>query len=190
MQKKIRLKITGTQPLLMSNGQLVDPLNEWTKLIAIADKDTKKRKTEEAVRSADRLRWLGQVYHEDGNPILPIDNLLACLLKAARMHRLGKKVEAGVYVESGSLLEFNGPGQGKTVEELADMPEYAHRKRTKRGVIAHRPCFNKWASEYEVMYDTSIIDDDEFELVLNTAGSVGIGAWPARFGKFKAEVLS
>lgn len=190
MQHSLKIKLTGTQPLLMSNGQIVDPLNEWTKLISQADTAMKGRnKTEARIIEADKLRWLGGVYQRDGYPYLPVDNFLGCLIKAGRLHKLGKKVESGVYVRDCSLLEFGGRGAGKKVEELVEMPEYAHRKATKRGVIAHRPFFENWSCEYELIYDDRIIDTDDFMTVLDTAGAIGIGAWSARFGKFETEII-
>lgn len=191
MQHKMKVKLTGTQPLLMANGQLVDPLNEWTKLISQADTAMKGRnnKTETRIKEADRLRWLGHVYQEEGYPVLPVDNFLGCLIKAGRHHKLGTKIAAGVYVMSASRLDFGGKGAGKTVEEIVDMPEYTHRKATRRGVIAHRPFFQTWSCEYEVAVDDRIIDKDDFLTVLDTAGATGIGAWPARFGKFDTEIV-
>lgn len=191
MKHDVKIKLTGTQPLLMSNGQVVDELNPWKKKIDAATVRAKKAKTDKAIIEADRLRWLGAVYADkDGYPVLPIDNFLACLTKAARLFRLGQKVAAGVYVMDGSRLRFNGSGEGQTVEQLADNPDYQHRKRTKRGVIAHRPIFQSWSAEFDVMFDDEIIDREDFDMILETAGKVGIGAWTARFGKFDAEVVA
>jgi len=45
MYKKLKFHIKGVSPLIMHNGELVDPENKWAKLIK--EITPKKKKTEE-----------------------------------------------------------------------------------------------------------------------------------------------
>jgi hypothetical protein len=186
MLNTIKVKLTGTSPLLMSNGRLVDPRDEYTKQIAALDGLSKSRRTEKTLEEADRLRWLGSVYsNEEGLVVLPAVNFEACLKLAGRIHKLGTKVQTGVYVEEDSLLD----GVDKPVSELVDDPKYTHRINTKRGVMAHRPIFPTWGAEFTIHYDDMIISREDMDLVLLTAGRTGVGSWAKRFGKFSVEVV-
>jgi hypothetical protein len=182
----INVKLTGTAPLLMSNGRLVDPRDEYTKQIAVLDGLPKARRTEKTLEEADRLRWLGSVYaDEEGYAVLPATNFEACLKFAGRIHKLGTKVQAGVYVEDDSRLD----GVDRPISEIVDDPAYTHRINTKRGVMAHRPIFPNWGAEFTIHFDDMIISKDDVDLVLQTAGRTGVGSWAKRFGKFSVEVL-
>lgn len=182
----VKVKITGVTPLLMSNGRLVDPRDEYTKQISALDKIPAARRTEKTMEEADNLRWLASVYTDtEGFVVLPAVNFEACLKFAGRIHKLGTKVQTGVYVEDDSRLE----GVDRPASELVSDPKHVHRINTKRGVMAHRPIFPKWGAEFTIHYDDMIISRDDMQLVLETAGRTGVGSWAKRFGKFKVKTL-
>lgn len=188
MEHTIKVKLEGKRPLLMSNGRLVDPQDPITKEIAKLDGLTKARKTDKTIAEADELRWLGSVYaNEDEQVVLPAENFEGALRDGARLRKLGKKVQSGVYVHEDAKLKFDD--DSKKVKDLVKMPGYTHRKRCDRGVMVTRPIFPKWQAEFTLTYEDNVISKDEVEEALTLAGFTGIGSWKERFGKFSAEIV-
>lgn len=187
MVKKFKVRLEGVRPLLMSNGRLTDPMDPFSVEIAKFDKLHHSKKTVEGAKATDLLRWLGQTYaNEEGKLILPRENMLGCLVKAARVHKLGTKAASGLWVVDDSILKFES--NDETIEELKTNPKYTLRVRCKRGVMLTRPMIPDWSAEFEIHVDTRVIGTDEAMTVFETAGAIGIGAWSARFGKFDLGV--
>ena len=65
---------------LMHNGQLSDPLNEWTK--AKKKITDKKKKTDADHEEVSRLEWMGGLYLFNGAPCIPREAIKATLLRA------------------------------------------------------------------------------------------------------------
>lgn len=171
----------------MSNGQTVDPQNEFTQAFGKIDAMHHSKRTPALLKEADTYRWLGGVYaDEQGHVVLPADNYTGSLIKAAKVHRLGPKAKSGIMVIDDARLDFKD--SDKKVEELEKDPTYTSRIPTSRGVIAHRPIFADWSAEFTVEFEDEVISPAEFQAVLDTAGFTGVGAWASRYGKFTTEV--
>ena len=49
-----------------------------------------------------------------------------------------------------------------------------------------RPKFDEWAAEFDVEYETGLLNASEVKEILGTAGDqVGIGDWRPKFGLFR-----
>jgi len=187
MVEKLSFKIRGMSPLIMHNGQLADPANEWTR--AVKEISGKRKKTDADYEEMARLEWMGSLYLHNGEPCIPGYVLEGALIGkggAARKQRMGKQAAAGLYVTQNFLLDYEGPRGPK---ELWELPEFQLRVpvviKTSR-VIRTRPIFEKWACSVEVEVDTDLVNIDDVKLWMEIAGrEVGLMDWRPKFGRFE-----
>jgi len=192
--------ITGISPLLLHNGQAIDPLNQYAKEMKRISK--KKSKTDEDQVTISRVEWAMSVYH-DGQPdivrdgeitidkeaklVLPANSLEAMLIAGAKKLKQGMSAKAGIIVENDSLLLHDGP---KLISDIAASGRYTHRVAVRVGtarVMRTRPIFRVWSSVIEIAFDSAVIDEPEIFEIIKVAGQqVGIGDWRPRFGRFEA----
>lgn len=187
------ITLTGTQPLLMHNARMADPLDPIVK--AKAKLTSKMKKTDADHEEIAHLDFMGGLYFDaDLGPYLPGDNFQRCLLDAARMNRLGPKVERGVFIDSDvNPLAYSGP---RTVEALWSDESYRFRRSVKTGkgksaprTMGCRPIFRNWKCQAHGLLDESQINLDDLRLIADNAGTfIGIGDWRPRFGRFTAIV--
>src|SRR5689334_21733488 len=97
----------------MHNGQLADPLNQWSK--SIAQISGKKNKTEADHREIARREWYGALYISNGEPCIPGEMIEAALIKGAMKEKRGPAAKAGLLVPDHAKLEYEGP---RTPDEL------------------------------------------------------------------------
>lgn len=182
------IQITGTVALLMHNAQLADPLNPYTK--KVAEVASKRAKTDEDHAELARREWLGGLYYtpEDGLHV-PGQNVERCLLDAARMNRLGKSIERGVFIVGNPALDI-----GQVFDPAKMVSDMNYRFTTtivvaKRRVPRTRPMFRKWSLTASGTLDDSQLDMAELRSIANNAGRlVGLGDWRPRYGRFVATL--
>ena len=191
--------ITGISPLLMHNGQAIDPLNQYAKAMKRISK--KKNKTDEDQGLMSQVEWFMSLYHngaedaiEDSEVtvddaarlVLPANDIEAMLIAGAKKLKLGPSAKAGLIVEDDSLLTYDGPAN---INDLHAAGKHAHRVAVRVGtarVMRTRPIFRVWGAEIGVTYDQGVIDESEIMGILKAAGQqVGIGDWRPRFGRFE-----
>lgn len=187
--KKIEIVLTGNSPLLMHSARLSDPLDPATKRLAQASK--KRSKTEDDHRAVAEAEWFGGLYHDpDIGPYIPGDNIMATLVAAARLDKLGTKVTRGLVVQTDvNPLAYPGP---RDAVELFKDGRFIHRASVKvmaSRVIRTRPVFHAWQTSAVLMVDESQLDTDQVRHIATNAGLfIGIGDWRPRFGRFSATV--
>lgn len=183
------IRITGTHTLLMHNARLSNPLDPMAK--ALAEITGKRAKTDDDHEEAARREWMGGLYYEpEVGPYIPGANIERALLDSARMSRLGKSIERGVFIQSDiNALEY--PGPRRLPDLLADV-SFRHMASVKVGrvrVMRCRPMFTAWALTASGTLDESQMDPAELEQTAERAGRlVGLGDWRPRFGRFTASV--
>ncbi len=181
--KSLRFKIAGVSPLLMHNGQLSDPLNEWSK--AMKRVSGKRAKTDADLEELSRLEWYGSLYTEGGLPCLPGYVIEAAITNAARKSKRGKQAQAGVICPGNYPLMYDAMG---TLDELWGAANHRLKVPVRVGqarVIRTRPKFDNWSAEIEVMYDPSQLNDQDIREILVICGeAVGLGDWRPKFGRF------
>lgn len=181
--------MVGTQPLIMHNAQLSDPLNPFTK--ALAEITSKRKKTDDDHAEMARRECAGGLYFDpDLGPYIPGANIERMLLDAARMTRDGKTVERGLYVQSDKCrLEYDGP---RDVAKLIVDENFRFRASIKVGqqrVMRTRPVFHEWALSAEGVFDEEQISPDRLPSFAERGGRlVGLGDWRPRYGRFTAVV--
>lgn len=162
-----RVTITGTRPLLMHADDIV-----WADRMKAWERDPANRAERKVADDrSPGYRWLGCLYHDDEQVVIPSENIMRCLMEGATMVPTGKgqktfkaQSQSGCTIPEGSWpLRVNG----KTVpvstlfEDLtrtfddfqalaADLGFLLFLKRARIGQAKHirvRPRFDRWSIE-------------------------------------------
>lgn len=188
MIKTLNLRITGLAPLVMHNGQLADPLNNFSR--AIKAVSGKRQKTDADLLELGRLEFMGSLYVHDGAVCIHGEMLEACLLTAARKVRKGKQASAGLYSDGRFAIEYDGP---KDFLSLWEDERFRLRVAARVGqvrVMRTRPIFRSWACNAQVDFNAELVNEAEVMAWAETAGSeIGLGDWRPRFGRFAVEKI-
>jgi hypothetical protein len=183
------IELAGTHPLLTHNAQLSDPLNPFTK--ALAEVTGKRSKTDEDHAEVARREWLGGLYFDpDAGPYIPGENVERALLDAARLNRLGKSIERGVFITSNvNPIEYTGSRDPKVMVDDENFRHMASVKIGMKRVMRCRPIFRNWSITAQGYLDEGQLDLSELRQIADNAGRlVGLGDWRPRFGRFAATV--
>jgi hypothetical protein len=186
---KVRLTITGVEPLLMHSDRLSDPLDPWA--MKLHEVSSKRKKTDDDHREMARLEWRGSLYwSERSGPYIPGRNIEKCLVEGARISRAGRQVERGLFVLTNEAsLRYDGPTDP---EELWKDERFRDRRSVgvaQRRVMRTRPVFPEWSMAVEAELDTSVLGLDELGRIAQEAGrQVGLGDFRPRYGRFTATV--
>lgn len=184
----LKIKLTGTRPLLMHNGQLADPTNKHTR--AIKPIAGKRGKTEADYEELRKLEWLGGLYTDSkGRIAITEDMILGALIEGARKQKKGKQCESGVLCsEPFFQLRHKGPVDPLEMFESGKFCDY-------RGVVVGqartmraRPRFDVWTADVSLLVDDSTVNVSDVMEAMTTAGRlIGMGDFRPRFGRFDVE---
>jgi hypothetical protein len=184
--KKLSFKITGVAPLLMHNGQLADPANEFSKQMRKIS--SKRDKTEADFEELARLEWFGSLYLKDGKPCLPGEILEAAFVAAAKKQKKGKQAQAGIFCPDSYRLIYD---DARKPEELWADTQYRYTvgvRIQQNRVMRTRPIFRDWSCEIEVDYDDGLLNEEEVRHIVRVTGEIiGVGDWRPKYGRFKAD---
>jgi hypothetical protein len=187
MYKALKVKLVGITALLLHNGQLSDPLNEYAR--ALKKVSGKRKKTDEDIEEMARIEFLGGLYlDKNGEPCLPGEVLEAVIRDGAKRIKAGKDVQAAVICDGNFALVYKGP---RKPDEMWKDKRFVSRARVKVGqaaVMRTRPLFAEgWSANVVVQYDEDLIDRDTVVEAIKHAQSKGICDWRPKFGRFAAE---
>lgn len=188
---EIAISLVGTTPLVMHNIQLANPDCEWTRAIAAITSNAKQKKTEEGRREIARLEWFGGLYTEKGVVGVPSINVKRTLQEGAKATKRGKDiVRALMPAEVFCPLVYSGP---KETDKLQRKPEFSFTTMVgvgKNKVLRTRPQFISWKLATTWTLDLNIIDLDDMQGLVETAGRMeGLGdARVLGKGRFTGEV--
>jgi hypothetical protein len=184
----IEVTLRGVVPMLMHNGQLADPLNEFAK--ALKEITQIKNKTDEHHYEIARLEFLGGLWLQGGRLAIPSMALEACFKEGARLRRLGRNADAGAFVQEDAPVTYDGPS--KPDDLWKDRARFAlsvgaRNKGTGGRVQRTRCIIREWEVSFVQHYDTELFNRATIELVWKDAGSrKGIGDWRPKFGRYTA----
>ena len=181
--------------MIFHNGQLSDPLCEWTK--AIKKVSGKRNKTEADFEEMARLEFLGGLYTKDKQLVIPSQNLKASLAGkggAARNEKRGKGAGVGIIVNGPFVLDYEG--RPDDANDLWDNPDFRHRVgvRVSTSTVMRTRCVipEGWTTTVSLTINEDFCDVDEVIRWMEYSGyAVGLGDWrPAKGGQYgRFEVL-
>lgn len=201
--KTVRVRITGTQPLLLhaDNIDWADQMEEWRN-------DSRNRKKSKA--GDDRtppFRWIGALTYDDakeGCVAIPADYLMKAIMQGAALVPSGKgkatlksQSQSGLLInESAWPLEINGkPILMADIQRLMSLPSFREHqqavrkmgfdlfvKRASIGQQKHvrvRPRFERgWSCQGQVTLLDDSISVNQLAEILDNAGRLkGLGSW-------------
>ncbi len=193
--EQIKVKITGTSPLLMHSERLSNPFDPLTK--EQKKLSSKRKKTEEDHEEMAKNEWTGGLYHDkEIGPYIPARMLKAAIRDGAKLSRGGKKISRAVQVLENRLpLQYKGP---RTVKKLWDDGRFMDIRSVvvqRSRLMRCRPVFHEWSVEATLMFMADQIDKADLVANLETAGLlIGMGDFrPDKggdFGRFDVEVVA
>lgn len=189
--KEIKLRLKGTSPLLMHNGDLANPRNFFAR--EMKKISSRRNKTDEDLDQLSEAEYQGGLYFDDEmGPVLPGEMFEASIRDGAKLSKNGKKVMQGVKVEPLKVkLEYKGP---RTREELWADENFSDTRMVKiqrNKVMRTRPRFNQWSVTVPVMYESTIIEEHEVLKAIEAAGErLGLGDYRPRYGRFVVETVN
>lgn len=196
--KKVKIRLTGTRPLLMARGDAANPFDEQKRDIEAISQ--KRKKSLEDHERLSRLQFESSMYYDPQiGPYLPTDNLLKCLTQGAAKYREASDVKTSVVIiglvdkeedEAAAKLIYQGP---RDVDSLYEDEAFRYRKMgkipsSKTSVLITRARFNQWAVEFICEF-SEIEQHRIFEYWQRAGSMVGIGAWRLRYGLFNPEMV-
>lgn len=184
--KTLKFKIAGVSPLITHNGQLADPLNEFSR--AIKRISSKRPKTDADHEEIARLEWYGSLYLDGGKPCLPGHVLEAALANAAKASKRGKLAQAGVICPSNYPIHYKGEADIDTLWAGGKHKFVAIVRVGNARVVRTRPMFEDWSCEFDVIYDPDVVNDRDVREFVKIAGDKGLCEWRPKYGRY--EVVS
>lgn len=197
--RQYRIDLTGVTGILMhaDNVEWADYLKKWQK-----DPANK----QESVSGDDRSpawTWIGGLYVEAGQVVLPADNLMTVLREGGKRCPTGKRggtfkaqTQSGIVVNesawplfvSGQVIPTTGLKAMQTEKDFAKHQEFAQNlgfslfvKRASVGQNKHvrvRPRFDNWSASGSVTVFDEMITMDVLQNIITTAGAyASIGDW-------------
>lgn len=184
--KHIECRIVGLSPLMMVRYTEEAALN--------ASKGTRTSSKAKAQKDPKDVA-AEQLYTNDkGEIIIPMPNLLSCIMDGGYFHKAGKKQ---ITTRTSSLIPayvfFDDPWfplVSRGGWRVHAMPVV--NQSTNGRILAYRPVFDDWSVTFDMNLDDEDFSSDFLREIVDTAGKrMGLGGWrPARkgpFGRFRVD---
>ena len=177
-------KVVGLAPLLMHNGQMVNPLNPIVK--EIKKISSKRKKTDDDHAEISRLEFQASLYtNAKSEYIIPAEMIEATLINGAKKRKLGTKFKSAVFVEADGVLTYDGPKKWEERFKDSNCVNISKVRVQQNSVMRTRPQFNSWSTEFTVQYDPELVDESDLDNAVADAGrQCGFGDWRPRYGRF------
>ena len=188
MKQTVKYHLSGASPLMMHNGRLSDPLDEWAQRIKTIT--AKRKKTDADHEEIGRLEWFGSLYLFNGAPCIPREAIKATLIRAGATLKKSPKVKAGIVCEEHVPVLYEGPTDPKA---LWDDGRFVSRMSKKMGqvrVIRTRPLFFPWEMVLLLAFNDETLNPKEVDELLDIAGhSIGFLEERPEYGRFNVHKL-
>lgn len=187
---KLSLTLTGQRPLLMHNGRLANPLDQYTReLKALTGK---RKKTDEDLIAIMRVEARGSAYEtSDGLLGMPDQNVWRCIYDAAKAYKRGEDIKRALLASDGVEPLFIA-GAHVTADEFCSNPaniDYRPVAVQRNKTMRARTLARDWSSVHHFELLEDVIDPRDLAPILERAGRlVGLGDWRPTYGTFSAAV--
>jgi hypothetical protein len=186
MFEKYACQITGVAPLILHNGHLADPLNDYAK--EMKKISGKRHKTEADLEELARLEWHGSLYVSDGQVVIPGEVIEAHLVEAAKKLKKGQQAKASLFCDGVFPLLYNGPSDLNALWQHEDYRLTTGVKVQRSRIMRTRPLFKSWTLSAQVLYSPSQLNLGEVREFFRIGGDqIGLGDWRPRFGRYVAQ---
>jgi len=205
---KAIVTLTGTNNILLHNGQTADPRNKFAK--EMKSISGKRKKTDADLDELARIEWLAGLYlgtyEVDGvkyaTTTIPSHVLESAFIAGAKKSKRGVQAKSGLFVDQQAILDFDGKPEGHlaqealqaALEELYASDDYHLTVGVRVGtskVMRTRPMFSGWSATTEVEYDDSILTFSDVKEIIEDSGRlVGVGDWRPKFGRFASTITA
>lgn len=188
---ELELTITGTKALLMHNGRLANPLDQYTR--ELKQLTAKRKKTDDDLIAIMRCEARGAAYETEDELLgVPVENVWRCLYDAAKAFKRGEDVKRSLSFDP-VVEPLMVDGENVKVNEyLSDIdnihyvPVSVNRAKTMRA----RPIVKSgWTltTRFDLLED--VLDPHDLVTVIERAGRlVGLCDWRPIYGTFTTEV--
>lgn len=186
----LKIKITGTSPLMMHADTLANPLAAVTK--AHKELTSKRKKTDDDHLAIARSEFVAGCYWSAADGFfIPGQNLDATFLGGAKLQKNGVRWKRGAMVlENKVKLLHDGPD---TPDALWENPAFVDCRGVKVGaakLMRYRPIFLNWAAELSVTINTEVLDMQEARKAIEDGGAlIGTCEYRPRFGRFEVSYV-
>lgn len=189
MLQELAFRLTGISPLLLHNGQMANPTNQFVQ--DLKEYTKKQKKTDADYEAMRKIEWHGGLYvDKDERPIVPGECIEATLQGAARKQKKGKEFTAGVFCMKDSVIEHDGPKTLKALYKDAGFVDQRMVTVMRAHVLRTRPIFYSWRLNVVVTFADDVTDKKQVIQAMETAGSIiGLCDYRPKFGRFESECL-
>lgn len=188
--EQIKIRITGTSPLMMHADTFANPLHPATK--AHKELTSKRKKTSEDHVAIARSEFISGCYwSKDSGFYIPGANLDATFLAGAKLQKLGVHWKrAAMVLENQVKLFHTGPA---TPDELWEDPAHVDCRGVKVGaakLMRYRPVFLDWGAELTVTINVAVLEVGEAKKAMEDGGTlIGVCEYRPRFGRFEVAYV-
>lgn len=188
--ENLKLKITGTSPLMMHADTLANPLATVTK--AHKELTSKRKKTDDDHLAIARSEFVAGCYWSAADGFfIPGPNLDATFWAGAKLQKMGTHWRRGALVlENKVKLLHEGPD---TPDALWENPAFVDCRGVKVGaakLMRYRPIFLNWSAELSVTINTEVLDMQEARKAIEDGGAlIGTCEYRPRFGRFEVSYV-
>jgi hypothetical protein len=186
--EQLKIRITGTSPLMMHSDRLANPLAPETK--AHKELTAKRKKTDDDYLAIARSEFVAGAYWTQAEGFfIPGQNFDATFLAGAKLQKLGTHWKRGALVlENKVKLLHDGP---TTPDRLWEDPAHVDCRGVKVGavkIMRYRPIFLSWAAELTVSLNADVLSIGEAKKAIEDAGAlIGVCEYRPRFGRFEVS---
>ena len=183
----IRVTLEGQSPLLMHNGQLANPFNEFAK--ALKEITAKRKKTDEDQLRIMRIEWEGGLYFDPTiGPFVPAENVESLINDGARLQKRGQDVERAVFLHDRRCpLLYDGPRDVEGMWKAGKYLDYRStvNPSTSGRSMRARPIFFEWSLGFTVNYRPDVLNrEDVLRFLVDAGQHKGLGDYRPRYGQF------
>jgi len=177
--------LTGTSPLIVHNPRLVNKLDPLCK--EFAKVKGKRKKTDADDEHLLHLQFLASMYlNKDGSPVMPADNIRACLIGGGKKQKDGKLVAEAIWIVENPEIQYEGPRDAEDMWQDERFPFIKQVRIGQSRVMSARCWFQEWSIDVDVEFEDELLNSDTLDHIFEMAGRrVGLGDWrPEKYGQY------
>jgi hypothetical protein len=188
--EQLKIRITGTSPLMMHRDTLANPLAPETR--AHKELTSKRKKLEDDHIAIARSEFLAGCYWNKRDGLhIPGVCFDASFLAGAKLSKLGTHWKRGALVlENAVRLLHDGPATPEELWESASNRDVRAVKVGQAKLMRYRPIFLEWAAELTLSINPEVLDIGEAKKAVSDAGAlIGVCEYRPRFGRFEVAYV-